>query len=775
MNKITILTGLLLASWCQMNAAELQLSFTRSGTTAGDVTVTAGGIDGVTAELTSVSHTLKGITNNAVICPDVNGNTNPEISYVITVNGLPATERFNTLGLDIHALNGAGAYQQPNDNKKRQWNVTASINDNEFASYNDIDIAAGVTEGHKVWTATATDAVTATSPLVITINVGKGTANEGCFFGLSNVTLSYVEAEPTPDPDPDPDPDDTDAKVYTIKWKNNTSSYITSQADGSIAVGSYATSSPMFWKFIPTDNENCYYIQNTANDLYIGSCNLTPGSSSRVQMSSTPVEYYVGRTSATEGEIAGCVWLTSTDCANYSSETSDARALNKDGASSYVITWQNGTGRVGSYWTLTETEDLYEPRPFEPVAAIGAKGSRYHITGADGKYFTADGQWADPDETADRNWYFVGTGNTTGGYQIVSAANDTPLNDGATYRIAYNGDTFSFLTADDSKLDFAGQTDINFVAARSAFALANQIYKMPCGPIGDVFVRKISIGDNYHYPMAQRSSTSGNMTFPSVSPTNKSKYVLYTIDAATVERGKEVSMSITLNKEPGEHTMRLYADWNRDGVFEAAGEITAAKEATATIAVPADAAKGKTRLRLRLNTNGLNGADDDVAGQIVDLMLNVVDGYDAIIEPTVTVNDPARGTATWADGVATATPKGNALFLCWLEGYKVVSIDQNYACSTSALPRVLTAVFSANTEPESGIGNLTADTQSAISFDGRTISVKGSRAKSILLFGIDGTVAARGGSQLAVGGIAPGIYIVKAATERGTVSAKIKL
>lgn len=222
MNKITILTGLLLASWCQMNAAELQLSFTRSGTTAGDVTVTAGGIDGVTAELTSVSHTLKGITNNAVICPDVNGNTNPEISYVITVNGLPATERFNTLGLDIHALNGAGAYQQPNDNKKRQWNVTASINDNEFASYNDIDIAAGVTEGHKVWTATATDAVTATSPLVITINVGKGTANEGCFFGLSNVTLSYVEAEPTPDPDPDPDPDDTDAKVYTIKWKNNT-------------------------------------------------------------------------------------------------------------------------------------------------------------------------------------------------------------------------------------------------------------------------------------------------------------------------------------------------------------------------------------------------------------------------------------------------------------------------------------------------------------------------------------------------------------------------
>ncbi len=63
--------------------------------------------------------------------------------------------------------------------------------------------------------------------------------------------------------------------------------------------------------------------------------------------------------------------MSSTDCSGYDSETSGARCLNKDGASTSIITWTTGVSNVGSYWTLTESEDLYETRPFNPAEGCG--------------------------------------------------------------------------------------------------------------------------------------------------------------------------------------------------------------------------------------------------------------------------------------------------------------------------------------------------------------------------------------------------------------------
>ncbi len=52
---------------------------------------------------------------SSILCPDANGNTSPTITYVMAVNNLPADYKFNSIGIDIHALNGAGAYQESSD------------------------------------------------------------------------------------------------------------------------------------------------------------------------------------------------------------------------------------------------------------------------------------------------------------------------------------------------------------------------------------------------------------------------------------------------------------------------------------------------------------------------------------------------------------------------------------------------------------------------------------------------------------------------------------
>ena len=347
----------------------VRLQFVRTGTDAQSVTVsvidaTGTAIDGATATFTS-SHALKGTGNavtESIVCPNVNGNTSPTIVLTLQVSGLQHGFSFNRIGLDIHALNGGSNYQERGDGITRQWNVAAATGNNNahFAALNDIDIAAGVnTNGttHKVWEMTSTETVESDGQLTLTFTITKGTENKGCFFGLSEVTLSTSEVV-APEPEPEPTPD-ASGKIYYIQWKNTGTNHITESKDTYLTVSAKNTGKAQFWEFIPTNKTDCYYIKNVVTGRYLGSCNKAPSSASRITTSTTPVEYYVGATSATSGEIAGCHYLSSTDCADYSNEGAGPRALNKDGASDYVITWQAGTSRVGSYWKLVETTDTF--------------------------------------------------------------------------------------------------------------------------------------------------------------------------------------------------------------------------------------------------------------------------------------------------------------------------------------------------------------------------------------------------------------------------------
>ncbi len=821
------LAGLMALTGVQpsLSADGVGLTFTRTGTDAADVVVNVVDSEGQSiagATATVSSNQAFKATGNAVtpeiLCPNVNANTSPNIVLTFEVSGLPAECKFNTVGLNIHALNGGGNYQENGDGVVRQWNVQVQQGKTagalqSFANYSDIDIAAGVgTPGavHKVWNATSETVVTAGNTLVVQLTITKGTANSGCFFGLSGITLTNdgntdpaPEPEPEPEPDPSPNPGESNHQCYTIKWKNNTSSYIAEEADGSLVVKDYDVAQRIFWEFIPTGKDNCYYIRNTATGRYISSCNLTPSSASKIKTGTAPVEYYVGATAATSGEIKGCHWFSSTDCSGYDDEAAGPRALNKDGASSSIITWQAGTSRVGSYWTLTATEDLYEVRPFAASAALGAPQFKYAVVSAQhptqALQMAEDGtlSWQPKQDAEAQAWYFVGEGNNAGGYLIANAKSHRTLSlpgeeatrwnvlTANTEDLAYYFRPHASAKHEGTALVVSGDSLVQFKALRSDFARRNQVYELPCGTLGNRFVARATIdGESVVRPMAYPlPKKSGTSVVASSATTPTSWYTLYTSDKASLARGTAFDLMVQLNSAPiTGQAVYVYADWNRDGVFETMEQLPIKTKMTATLQVPEEAVAGKTRLRVRLTSNGLTDAEDEVVGQILDFVVEVVENVPETFEVKVETNDPTRGTATVSSEAGTTTVAakalGNAAFVCWKEGNKLVSVKSEYAFQPTH-SATLTAYFSPNTdETEVGIpGAPVAENNLLVEVVAghKQIAVNTSaKVLRLLVFTAEGSLVAQSHTNVVdVAHLPVGAYIVKVVTDVADTAAKV--
>lgn len=795
------------------------LTFTRTGTDAADVVVNVvdaegQAISGATATVSSnqAFRSTAGAITTSILCPNANANTSPNIVLTFEVSGLPAEWSFNTVGMDIHALNGGNNYQENGDGVVRQWNIDVKQGSSadalqDFAAYTDIDIAAGVGSAgavHKVWTATSESAVTAGSTIVVQLTITKGTTNPGCFFGLSGITLTGDEsAEPEPEPEPEPNPGEGGNQCYTIKWKNNTSSYMAEEADGSLVIKDYDVAQRIFWEFIPTGNENCYYIRNTATGRYISSCNLTPSSASKIKTGTAPVEYYIGASAATSGDNKGCHWFSSTDCTDYDNEAASPRALNKDGASSSIITWQAGTSRTGSYWTLTATEDLYEVRPFTASDEVGQPQFKYAVLSAvtptQALQMAEDGtlSWQPKQDAEEQAWYFVGEGNSAGGYLIVNAKSHRTISlEGEeatrwnvlaanTDAVAYYFRPNAIAKQEGTALNVAGDSLVQFKTLRSAFARANQLYELPCGTLGGRYVARASIEGEHvvrpmAYPLPKKAGTSvtaGTATTPT------SWYTLYTSDKASVARASTFDLMVQLNAAPQSgQEVYVYADWNRDGVFETMEQLTIKTRMTTTLCVPEDAVLGKTRLRVRLTDNGLTDAEDEATGQILDLIVEVVESAPEAFEVKVETNDPTRGTATVSQQndttIVRSTPLGNASFVCWREGNKLVSVKAEYAFQPTH-SATLMAYFSPNTDDtEVGLGSApvaeTALAVEVVAGQGQIVVKTRAKVLRLLVFSTDGALVAQSQSATAdVAHLPVGTYIVKVITDVADAAAKV--
>ncbi len=731
MKKIffTLLTFTLLCMQTVRASQEITLKFTRSGTTSQDITVgiTDGennAINGVTATAV-VSHNMKATANNItneIICPDINANTSPTIEFTFTIENIPQGFSFNTIGMNIHALNGSSTYQSNNDGKNRlfnietrQGNTTDAIS--EFGSLSDIDIAAGVGSNgavHKVWQITGKEPVVCNNSLVIKLTVTKGSDNSGCFFGLSEIILKNEAIEP--EPEQPTLPDVTDGKIYNITWKNTGTNYMTEGDYNSIFIDSYNVTKRQFWQLIPTDKENCYYIRNTATGNYIGSCNKTPSSASRISTTSTPTEYYIAATSATSGEIAGCHYFSSTDCSNYDSEEAGPKALNKDGASNFIITWQAGTSRVGSYWKLIETTDLYEIRPFESSNTLGNISTIYMLESLSGQSLTlsdANIGLSDTDQFDENQlWYFAGTNNKEG-WQIASVAKPvttigisnneiTALEQLETRWIVKESKNeigyFYFTTPDNLNTLIVGSDSLfKFKKQRSSYARKNQIYNNPCGITGNNHISNLKI---------EGEDVLNTLSYQSAQKPSK-WHIIHTADVCEVTKGKSFDLDITLANKPVEELeVHTYFDWNCDGVFETSMQlIPSGNKCSAEISVPEWASEKKARMRIRVNNSGLNYAEDDVEGFVYDFTIQasapqegrtVTVGINAQGRGDVTLSDEAERHTYGTTITATAKANGNSKFICWREGDVIVSTNAEYTFTVDH-NIALTAYFSPDT------------------------------------------------------------------------------
>lgn len=797
---LTILILLIVAIQPIFAVSGIGLKFNRTGTDASSVSITVvdengTAIEGASATMTS-THDFKPTGNaitSEIVCPNANANTSPTIELAFTVNGVPAGFSFDKLGLDIHALNGGSNYQEPTDGVTRQWNVATTVNDAEFGALNDIDIAAGVGASgnvHQVWDITGTT-VNADGSVTVKLTVTKGTTNGGCFFGLSGITFSTAGEEPEPEPEPEPTPDG-DYKVYYIQWKNTGTNYITEENDHRMTVQSNDVTKPQFWMFIPTENENCYYIKNTATGRYIGSCNLTPSSASKIYTSTTPVEYYVKQTAATSGEIANCYYFSSTDCASYSSESAGPRALNKDGASDYVITWQAGTSRVGSYWKLVETEDLYEIRPFEASSAIGSIGASYNMEAISGKNLTINETnlaLAAPDAfDENQEWYFVGTGNATG-WQIASAAEPATVigitdgniatGEGLTTKWKVNASKenseYFYFTSQGTTLKVDGDSLFKFSRLRSAYARKLQIYNNPCGTVGTNYVKKFEL---------RGEAALDNIIYESSSKPNK-WHIVYANDKGEVAQGGTFNISITLSANATSSlAVAAHFDWNGDGIFETEEPVTV--EGTvgiASVTVPEWATMEQTRMRLRVNSNGLDLAEDEVTGFIYDFHIKVVEPQERRTV-TVGVNSWERGAAELSQVAedymfgttltAKATAYGNGAFVCWKEEGVVVSTSAEYTFTVDHNVK-LVAYFAPNTDESTYPTGIQENVAEEVTVEVADNSIIASgNVTGLEVFTVNAALIANAkGNTMSTAGIPEGLYIVRATTANGYKNVKI--
>ena len=174
----------------------ITLTFERSD---GDVSVFVNGANGATATFTEESgYGLKdgGSITEAILCPNINANTDPTIVLKFTVDNLPADFQFNTVSLFIHALNASGGYQSVHNpavnNVPRRWNVEVGINNENVVTATDLDIALNAVQASRDLK-TEQSRTLGSSSITLTLTLTAGTDNPGCFFGLESITLQDID------------------------------------------------------------------------------------------------------------------------------------------------------------------------------------------------------------------------------------------------------------------------------------------------------------------------------------------------------------------------------------------------------------------------------------------------------------------------------------------------------------------------------------------------------------------------------------------------------
>lgn len=562
-------------------------------------------------------------------------------------------------------------------------------------------------------------------------------------------------------------------KYYKLYNCNYNGWYMGANTSGELMVMDNTESNMIWWQFLPTGKDGCYYVRNATTHQYIQALSAK-GASSYIHLGDEPVEYYVGRNKATGTKTSGYYWLSSTNTTDYDLQSANTIALNKDGASSHVLTWSASGTEANSYWAAVESKYNYDPTPFTPSTG----DYLYYIKNAsNGQALTLTGStlsWAAQNMDKTQQWYFRGVSNNQGGYQICNASTLQPV-DTLHYIVEQTAKGFCFRHAYAPNQAFVvdGDSTISFEETRSAFSLAQQIYNMPCGTLTQPRVKSADMrGGGVRTPLV----VTNNEITPQGANT------VWTKTKPVVVAGSTGTLTLNLTQTPGEGVEAyIYFDWNRDGVFETSVSLPASQTITQQINFPrigeGGACEGESHMRLRINSTGLNSAEDDVIGQSIDFIIRLSADTTAF-SATAVANDSTRGSATINGHTATATPKDRCQFICWKEQNKVVSTDASYPFTLDH-DVALTAVFSADPDMLTAVHNthIRTDHSVGIALNGHTIKVNADgKVSSIRVYNVSGQlVASSNGKPVSMHGQPSGVYIVKAFTANGGSVAKLTI
>ena len=207
MKKFLLTIALVLICGATMAQNTVEFTFTRNGENAA---VTVNGAENVTATIEATSpnpgaSTKTGVWNSGgdmgreenanVLCTSTNTNAataSAPITYTLTIEGLNGT--VNSVSFTHVPVNSAGN-KQSKFNENRHCNFIVAANNEEIGTLTDgnIVIQQNDPNNDKTFTFNEFEAFEADGTLTIKLTLYKGTSNNGCFYGLTKITLTQPE------------------------------------------------------------------------------------------------------------------------------------------------------------------------------------------------------------------------------------------------------------------------------------------------------------------------------------------------------------------------------------------------------------------------------------------------------------------------------------------------------------------------------------------------------------------------------------------------------
>lgn len=224
MKKILLSIAAAFITMGAMAQTTVNLTFVRNGENA---SVNVEGMDGVTATIEATSPSPQGNatktgvwntggnmgTDTNILCTSTNTSaaTTP-ITYTLTLKGIDASMALSNIVFKHITANAGGNYQPHTNGDTRHCNIALNVNGSDIETKNDFDIwvqgASGNT-GKDVAFENINDIKANDGILTITLSISKGTNNNGCFYGLKNVAITFIQEEVV-------EPEPTFANSYTL-------------------------------------------------------------------------------------------------------------------------------------------------------------------------------------------------------------------------------------------------------------------------------------------------------------------------------------------------------------------------------------------------------------------------------------------------------------------------------------------------------------------------------------------------------------------------------